>query len=131
MTVVPYDFQDSNQFYEEYYSRQVGDGLAVYSGRRVMDGDGLGSFLGGMLKKMTPTFKGLAKSAAKSVGKHALNVVGDVIQGRDFKTSAMRGLKNVGGEMVSNVFEEVSGQKRKARKPKKGGKRKRARGLIL
>ena len=132
MTVVPYDFQDSNQFYEEYYSRQVGDGLAVYSGRRVMDGDGLGSFLGGMLRKMAPTLKGIAKSAAKSVGKHALNVVGDVMEGNDFRTSAMKGLKNVGGEVVANVFEEVGGRKRKPRKTKRAGNRKRRReGLNL
>jgi hypothetical protein len=127
MTVIPYDFQDSSKFYEEYYSRQVGDGLAVYSGRRIMDGDGLGSFLGGMLKKAAPMLKGLAASAAKSVGKHALNTMSEVMDGGDFRTSALRGLKNVGGDMVSNVFQEVSGRKRKAKKPRRGGGRKKMR----
>jgi hypothetical protein len=91
--IVPYSPLDSAEFYEEYYTRQVGDGLAVFSGRPIMDGDGLGSILGGVLKAVTPTLKNLASSAVKSIGRQALNVVGDVASGKDLKTSALSGLK--------------------------------------
>ena len=57
-----FDHGQTEQFYEEYYQQQVGDGLSVYSGRTVMDGDGIGFFLGGMLKKMTPALKSVVKN---------------------------------------------------------------------
>jgi hypothetical protein len=123
--IVPFNPHDSTEFYEEYYSRQAGNGLSVYAGRRIMDGDGLGSFLGGVMKKMAPTLKGLAKSAAKTVGKQALNVMHDVVDGKDFRSSAARGLKNAGGEMMEDVFKAVSGRKRKHTSRQKSGKRRR------
>ena len=129
--IVPYDPHDSSEFYEEYYSRQVGNGLSVYAGRRVMDGDGIGSFLGGLAKSFAPALKGLAKSAVKSVGRQALNVAKDVARGGDFKSSAMRGLRNVGGDVMDDVFQSIDGGRKKRKKKKVGAgpkRRKRQRG---
>ena len=132
--IVPYNPQDTSEFYETYYAHQVGDGLAVYSGRPIMDGDGLGSFLGGVFKSIAPALKGVASSAVKTVGKQALNVARDVIAGDDFKSSALRGLKNVGGEVMRDVVSTVAGsgnfRKRRARPSsvnKGGGGRKKRR----
>jgi phage-related protein len=114
--IVSFNPHDSSDFYEEYYARQVGDGLAVFSGRPIMDGDGLGSFLGGVLKAVSPTLKNIASSAVKSIGKQALNVVGDVASGKNFKTSALNGLKNVGNDVMSDVFQAVNKSSNKNRK---------------
>ena len=130
-----FDHGQTEQFYEEYYQRQVGDGLSVYSGRTVMDGDGIGSFLGGMLKKMTPALK----SVAKTVGRNALGIVRDVVDGKDLKQSAMRGLRSAGGEVLGDVFDAVSvdnsnaptrpSRKRASRRG--GGSRKKKRGTVF
>ena len=130
-----FDHGQTEQFYEEYYQRQVGDGLSVYSGRTVMDGDGIGSFLGGMLKKMTPALK----SVAKTVGRNALGIDRDVVDGKDLKQSAMRGLRSAGGEVLGDVFNAVSvdnyhaptrpSRKRASRRG--GGSRKKKRGTVF
>lgn len=109
--IVPFNPIETSDFYEDYYTRQVGDGLAVYSGRSVMDGDGLGSFLGGMMKRVAPALKGLAKS----VGKRAIGVARDALDGKDFKSSAIQGLRNVGGDVLDDVFTAVSSPRKRKR----------------
>jgi hypothetical protein len=128
--IVSFNPIDSADFYEEYYARQVGDGLAVFSGRPIMDGDGLGSILGGVLKAVSPALKNIASSAVKSIGKQALNVVGDVASGKDFKASALSGLKNVGSDVMNDVFQAVSktsngGRKRRNNSRRRGSTKKR------
>lgn len=134
--IVPFNPADTASFYDEYYSQQAGNGLAVFSGRRIMDGDGIGSFLSGVFKASQPLLKNVAKSALKTVGKQALNVVGDVVAGKGLRESALGGLKNAGGEIMGDVFravsrgDESSGARRRANKRKNksrggGGKRSR------
>jgi hypothetical protein len=100
-----------------------------------MDGDGLGSILGGVLKAVTPTLKNLASSAVKSIGRQALNVVGDVASGKDLKTSALSGLKNVGNEVMGDVFQAISGPPNVARKrrnnSRRGGMNKKRKGASI
>jgi hypothetical protein len=127
--IVSFNPHDSSDFYEEYYARQVGDGLAVFSGRPIMDGDRLGSFLGGVLKAVSPTLKNIASIAVKSIGRQALNVVGDVASGKNFKTSTINGLKNVGSEVMSDVFQAVNktnntSRKRSSTSRRRGGSNK-------
>ena len=122
--IVPYNPSDSAAFYEEYYSRQDGSGMSVYSGQRILDGAGIGSFFGGLAKRLGKT----ALSAVKNIGE-------DFINGGDLKSSAVRGLKSFGSDALGDVFQSVSGggnkangRKRKPPKGKAGGKRKRQRG---
>lgn len=66
--------------YLVYYKNQLGSGVSVvYKGAPYQRGHGIGSFLGGLFRTITP----LLKSGAKAVGKEALkagmNVLGDVI----------------------------------------------------
>lgn len=126
--IVPFNPADTAKFYEQYYTKQVGDGLSVYSGRTIMDGDGLGSIFSGIARAVGPALKGFAKSAAKSVGRQALNVVGDVASGRNFRDSAMAGLHGLGEDVLGDVVETVTrGGKRKRSAPKKRGKKKQRR----
>lgn len=66
--------------YLVYYKNQLGSGVSVvYKGAPYQRGHGIGSFLGGLFRTITP----LLKSGAKAVGKEALktgmNVLGDLI----------------------------------------------------
>ena len=129
-----FDHRQTEDFYDEYYARQVGDGLSVYAGKTVMDGDGLGSFLGGVLSKMAPVLKTVAKSAAQSVGKNALSVMQDVAGGASFKDAALGGLKRAGGDVLGDVFEAVGSQRRSGRKraaKPRGGKRSKRKRTVL
>ena len=133
--IVPFNPMDTADFYEEYYSRQVGDGLAVYSGRSVMDGDGLLSLFSGVARRIAPALKGLAQSAVKSVGRQALNVAKDVASGRDFKESALDGLHGLGGDVINDVVNAVGGagtkRKRAGSNPKRNKRQRRALGPVF
>ena len=135
MTLVAFDPSEVEGFYEHYYQQQEGNGLAVFRGKRIMDGNGLGSILGGVFRAVAPTLKNFAKSAAKSFGNQALSVAGDILRGEDAGQSALRGLKNVGGDILSDAKtslqsvdgEEVRQQMKRKRgnsTKKRGGKRK-------
>ena len=100
MEIEPFDFNETAPFYEEYYKLQEGQGLAVFRGRRHIEGDGLGSMLGGLFKAVAPTLKSVGKAALSSFGKQAVGVAKDVLAGRDFKESALEGLKAAGGDML-------------------------------
>jgi hypothetical protein len=110
MTIVPFDPQETLAHYDEYYRRQVGAGGAVYAGRAIMDmrGAGIGSFLGKMFKKAAPVLLNVAKSVGKSVGRQALNVARDALDGGDVSASAVRGLRAVGANALDDVYEAVA-----------------------
>lgn len=66
--------------YLAYYKQQLGHGVSVvYRGALHQRGHGIGSFLGGLFRTVTP----LLKSGAKAIGKEALrtgiNVLSDVV----------------------------------------------------
>lgn len=121
------DLNDHRAFYQEYYTRQNGHGLAVYSGRRIMDGDGIGALFRGAFKALAPSLKRLGGAAVRSLGKHAVGALGNVLDGRSFKESALNGVRGVGGD----VFREVTGggsRKRNAPSRRPAKKRQRGRG---
>lgn len=71
------DVQDP---YLAYYKLQLGSGVGVvYKGAPYQRGHGIGSFLGGLFRTITP----LLKSGAKVVGSEALktgvNLLGDIV----------------------------------------------------
>jgi len=56
----------TRDLYEEYYSRQNGGEIPVFAGRRFQRGHGLGSILGGFIRRLVlPFFKTNAKSMLK------------------------------------------------------------------
>lgn len=128
--IVTFNPMDTAKFYEQYYVNQVGDGLSVYSGRTIMDGDGLGSIFSGIARAVGPTLKGFAKSAVKSVGRQAVNVVKDLASGRNLKDSAMNGLYGLGTDVADELVEVIdSGVKRKRATPKRKKSKKKQRRL--
>lgn len=122
MPLVPFDPSEVEGFYEQYYQLQDGNGLAVFRGKRIMDGDGLGSLLSGVFKAVTPSLKSLAKTAVTSLGKRAIGVAGDILRGENAGESALRGLKNVGGDILSGAHDQIDGSEVKNEfKRKRGG----------
>lgn len=66
--------------YLAYYKLQLGNGVGmVYKGAAYQRGHGIGSFLGGLFRTITP----LLKSGAKAIGSEALktgvNLLGDLV----------------------------------------------------
>ena len=130
MEMEPFDFNETAPFYEEYYKLQEGQGLAVFKGRRHIEGDGLGSMLGGLFKAVAPTLKSVGKAALSSLGKQAVGVAKDVLAGRDFKESALEGLKTAGGELLDEGVSALSSGGRKRKSKKKGKSAKRRKNII-
>jgi len=78
----------SRDLYKEYYSRQNGGEIPVFVGRRFQRGHGLGSILGGFVRRLVlPFLKTNAKSMLKNAARTGMEVADDVIQGRKFTDS--------------------------------------------
>ena len=81
----------SRDLYEEYYSRQNGGEIPVFAGRRFQRGHGLGSILGGFVRRLVlPFFQTNAKSMLKNAAKTGMEVADDVIEGRSFVDSVKK-----------------------------------------
>jgi len=94
----------SRALYEEYYSRQNGGEIPVFVGRRFQRGHGLGSILGGFVRRLVlPFIRNNAKGIVQNVAKTGVEVANDVIDGRSFTDSVKdrvpatikRGVQNI------------------------------------
>ena len=128
MELQPFNVNETAPFYEAYYGAQAGDGLSVFAGKRHIEGDGLGSMLGGLFKAVAPALKSVGKSALKSIGRGAIGVAKDVLAGKDFKESALDGLKEAGGEILDSTLDNIPSRKRKA--PSRRNRSKRQRSIL-
>lgn len=129
----------------EYYDEQFGGGCfgswekqmhggalpTVYIGNDGQAGHGIGSLLGGLMRRALPMIvKGL-----RAVGKESLNtgfnVLGDIAKGRPFKHSVKNRVKESGGNLKRKAEAEFdtlmdgSGYKRRAKRRKAHSPRKR------
>ena len=113
--------------YKNYYINQAGHGIPVYRGSGIQRGHGLGSILGGLLRSAAP----LMKSAAKTIGREALNfgvgLAKDALSGEDVKTSAEKRGRLLGTNLLDSVVQpqqrskkrKTVGNKRRQPKPNK------------
>ena len=108
--------------YTDYYLRQAegrGYGGAYHGSSQ--KGDGLGSFLGGLLRRVYP----LLKSGAKALGTEALstgvNLLRDAISGKSMKDSVRTRVTEAGTNLTGKAARKMetmvgSGYKRPKRK---------------
>lgn len=90
--------------YLEHYDDQVGCGISrVYSGAPLQRGNGIGSFLGGLFRRVIP----ILKSGARVLGKEALRTGVSVMEDMDANTPFKEALKK-------RVIESGHNLKRKA-----------------
>ena len=108
MGLVAFDPNEVEAFYQGYYQHQDGNGLSVFRGKRIMDGNGLGSILGGVFRAVAPTLKGFAKSAISTLGKTALNVATDAIRGEDVGASAQKRFRSAGASILNSSGSALS-----------------------
>jgi len=110
----------SRDLYEEYYSRQNGGEIPVFVGKRFQRGHGLGSILGGFVRRLVlPFIKSNAKNMLKTAAKTGVEVAGDVIDGQSFGDSVKnrvpvgikRGIENI-------VFQSAPAKRRRPTKTK-------------
>lgn len=127
--------------YIRYYDDQIGGGLGVrnfYTGSRYQRGNGVGSWLGGLLRKILP----YVASGAKAVGKEALRagarVVDDVTNNgvnlkEAFKTRARESRKTLRNKAADKLSEMMKGDGYKSRSRKRGrqSRKKRASGRTV
>jgi len=115
----------SRNLYCDYYSRQSGGEISVFSGTRIQRGHGLWSILGGFFRRLVLRFvKNNAKNVLTNAVKTGMEVADDVLEGRSLKESAkrrvpagikrtVRGLKFQSGSGVRRV--KTNKKKRKIR----------------
>ena len=99
----PYYPEDSADMYEEYYAEQIGNGLAVYQGKPLMTGNGIGSVFKGLFRSALPMLKRGAVAAGKKLLTSGAGVLGDVIGGANVKESAKKRFKAAGADLLDDV----------------------------
>ncbi len=95
--------------YENYYIRQVGQGIPVFEGTNLQRGYGLGGILGGLLRSAVPLLKQGVKSLGKQALKTGMNIAQDALAGQSIKTSAKRRLKETGANLGRQAVRKMSG----------------------
>jgi hypothetical protein len=115
----------SRAMYEDYYSRQNGGEMPVFTGARTQRGHGLGNILSGLFRKIFPFIKQNAKMVGTRALKTGMEIADDVLEGRSFKdsltTRVPRGIKR----MASDVkWQTGSGVRRRKVAKKRTVKRK-------
>ena len=68
--------------YEDYYTRQSAGEMPVYVGARFQRGQGLGSILSGLFRRILPFFRNNAKQFANNLLQTGAEVVGDAFDGK-------------------------------------------------
>lgn len=137
----PIDLNTTAPYYNAYFATQEGTGIsAVYGGRKymdVMDGAGFADVFKSAFKAVAPTLKRVGASAIKSLGKAAVGVAKDALDGKNVGQSAIRGLKRTAGDVLDDMvgggededYEEQDYRPppkrsaKRARRGRKGGKR--------
>ena len=116
--ITPYFIDESQEYYNDYYSRQVGEGLGYFSGSTVQKGKGIGSLLGSVFSKTLPLIKSGAAAVGKQLLSTGINIARDSLAGKKFKKSVGDNFKTSGGDLLTSLSESLSGRKQaKRRKP--------------
>ena len=89
--------------FEDYYLQQArGGGLPVFIGGS-QRGHGIGGILSGLARMVVPVLKRGGKSILKETFRTGVDLLGDVVSGNNFKTSAKRRLKQGGQRLVNKA----------------------------
>ena len=124
--LVPYIPEESADFYDEYYSAQVGGGMSipVYRGKPIMNGNGIGSIFSGLMRSALPMLKKGVLSAGGRLLKSGANVLSDVASGENIAQSAKSRFSSAGRDILGDAKSEILGQFTsggRGRKRKAGG----------
>ena len=125
----PFCCEASRALYDDYYTKQSGGYLPVFYGARTQRGHGTGSVLRGLFKSP------FLKSTAEILGKQALNVITDIIDGKSFRESARDRFKegiNIFSSQREAIQQSGRGVRRKRhRQSKKSSKKSKKRKIDI
>jgi len=108
--------------YEDYYSRQAGGQIPVFVGSRYQRGHGLGSVLGGLVRRFViPLFTTHGKTLALNALRTGMDVAEDVLgSGRGVKESVKKrvpeGIKRTAESLIRQSGSGVCKRGRKRRR---------------
>jgi len=111
----------SRHAYENYYSRQVGGEIPVFIGSRYQRGHGLGSVLGGFLRRfIIPLFTTHGKTLALDALRTGMDVAEDVLGGKQglkesVKKRVPEGIKRSAQNLIRQSGSGVAKRRRKRR----------------
>jgi hypothetical protein len=97
MTMMKHKFccEASRGLYEDYYSRQAGNGgIPVYHGARSQRGHGLGSILSGFFRSALPMLRRGLSFFGREALRTGAQIAGDVADGQPVLDSAKRRVSN-------------------------------------
>ena len=94
--------------FDHYYLTQArGGGLPVFIGGP-QRGHGIGGILSGLARMVVPILKKGGKSIMKETLRSGVDILGDVVSGSNFKTSAKRRLKQGGQRLVDKATRSLT-----------------------
>lgn len=94
---------------EDYYLRQAGSGLPAFVGSPVYQrGHGLGNIFSGLAKMIVPVLKTAGKKVLRQGLQSGTEVLGDVLEGRNFKKAVKRRSKEAGTALLSSAAKALS-----------------------
>jgi len=112
----------SRHMYEDYYTRQVGGEIPVFVGSRYQRGHGLGSVLGGFLRRFViPLFTTHGKTLALDALRTGMDVAEDVLGGKQgLKESAKKRIpEGIKRTALNLIRQSGSGTDKRGRKRRK------------
>lgn len=98
------------EHYQEYYENQVGGrgGIEhVYIGTPNQRGHGVGSFLGGIFRKILPLFSRGARAVGKEALRSGLNILSDVGHNTPFKEAFKARVRESGDNLKRKANEKI------------------------
>lgn len=93
--------KDDPKLYEDYFCNQLGNGIPVFVGS--YRGRGLGSILGGIGRAIFPLLKSGGKKLLREGVKTGASVVGDLLDGKNFKSSVRARGQQAGKRLISQL----------------------------
>jgi hypothetical protein len=116
--------------YQDYYEKQIGSGLPVFSGAKHQKGYGLGNVFRSFYRWIAPVFKvhamPLLKEGAQALETEAVrtiaNIANDTLEGNKFSESVRKRSQeaiNTLADKVQYKLQKGEGYKRKTKKSKK------------
>lgn len=106
--------------YLRYYAQQAGSGVNnVYRGAEYQRGHGIGSFLGGLFRTVTPLLKSGARALGREAFKSGIGLVGDIVHNVPPKVAAKNRIRELTGNLKRKADLKIddlmggSGYKRK------------------
>jgi len=102
----PFCCDANRSMYEDYYARQSGGEMPVFTGTRVQRGHGLGSIFANLKRLAIPLLKRGAKFLVPRLFKTGMEIADDVMEGKKFMDSAKQRVPGAAKEAMTGFTKE-------------------------